>query len=86
MSPFVWTCPHKDGNRQKARGACNGGGQYGKAVTLAHTCASCVEQPAARLFHSLAALENVITLGADASDAFAEAPAPVAPLHMKIDE
>ena len=84
--PFVWTYLYKDGNKQKARGTCNGGRRYGKAVTLAHTYASCIEQPAARLFYSLAALENMIILGADASNAFAEAPAPVAPLYMKIDE
>ena len=86
MLPFVWTCLHKDGNKQKARGTCNGGKQCGKAVTLAHTHASCVEQPAARLFHALAALEGMTIPGADASNAFAEAPAPVSPLHMKIDE
>ena len=38
------------------------------------------------MFYSLAALENMIILGADASNAFAEAPAPVAPLYMKIDK
>ena len=55
-------------------------------MTLAHTYASCIEQPAARMFYSLAALENMIILGADASNAFTEAPAPVAPLYLKINE
>ena len=84
--PFVWTCLHKDSNKQKARGACNGGKQHGKAVTSAHTCASCIEQPAARLFCSLAALEQMMMSGADASNAFAEAPALASPLHMKIND
>ena len=48
--------------------------------------ASCIEQPAAKMFYSLAALENMIILGSDASNAFAEAPAPVAPLYLKINE
>ena len=43
MLPFVWTYIYKDGNVQKACGTCNGGKQYGKAVTLAHTYASCIE-------------------------------------------
>ena len=84
--PFVWTYLYKEGNIPKARGTCNGGKRYGKAVTLAHTYASCIEQPAARLFYALAALEGMIIHGADASNAFAEAPAPVSPLYMKIDD
>ena len=84
--PFVWTYLYKNGTTPKARGTCNGGKQYRKAITLAHTYASCIEQPAAKMFYSLAALENMIILGADASNAFAEAPAPVAPLYMKINK
>ena len=45
--PFVWTYLYKDGNIQKAQGTCNGCKRYGKAVTLAHTYASCIQQPAA---------------------------------------
>jgi hypothetical protein len=37
--PFVWTYLFKDGIKPKARGTCNGGKRYGKAVTLAHTYA-----------------------------------------------
>ena len=84
--PFVWTYLYKDGLKQKARATCNGGSRYGKAVTLAHTYASCVEQPAARLFYALATLEAMTVVGADASNAFAEAPPPVSPLYMLIDD
>ena len=54
-------------------------------MTLAHTYASCIKQPAARLFYSLAALKGMIIIVADASNAFAKALAPVAPLYMKIN-
>jgi hypothetical protein len=73
--PFVWTYIIKDG-QPKARATCNGGPRYGKAVTLAQTYANCVEQPACRLFWSLAAQYNYVVLGADAGNAFAEAPPP----------
>jgi hypothetical protein len=84
--PFVWTYLFKDGITPKARGTCNGGKRYGKAVTLAHTYASCVEQPGARIFWSLSALHGMTVLGADAGNAFAEAPPPVQPFYMAIDD
>jgi hypothetical protein len=84
--PFVWTYLFKDGIKPKARGTCNGGKRYGKAVTLAHTYASCVEQPSARIFWSLAALNGMRVLGADAGNAFGEAPPPVQPFYMAIDD
>ena len=83
--PFVWTYIYKDG-KPKARATCNGGPRYGKAVTLAQTYANCVEQPACRLFWSLAARHNYIVLGADAGNAFAEAPPPNQAFYMIIDE
>jgi hypothetical protein len=84
--PFVWTYLFKDGIKPKARGTCNGGKRYGKAVTLAHTYATCVEQPGARIFWSLSALHGMTALGADAGNAFAEAPPPVQPFYMAIDD
>jgi hypothetical protein len=84
--PFVWSYLLKDGIKPKARGTCNGGKRYGKAVTLAHTYASCVEQPGARLFWSLSALHGMTALGADAGNAFAEAPPPIQPFYMAIDD
>jgi hypothetical protein len=84
--PFVWTYLFKDGIKPKARGTCNGGKRYGKAVTLAHTYASCIEQPGARIFWSLSALHGMTVLGADAGNAFAEAPPPIQPFYMAIDD
>ena len=47
--PWVWTYIEKENPltgivEPKSRGTCNGGKQYGKAVTLAETYAACVEQ------------------------------------------
>ena len=47
--PFVWTYLMKEDPltgilRRKSRGTCNGGKRYGKAVTVAETYATCVEQ------------------------------------------
>eukprot|EP00536_Pseudo-nitzschia_multiseries_P012604 jgi/Psemu1/209188/e_gw1.491.14.1 len=70
----------KDGVKHKAHGTCNGGQCYGKAVTLVHTYASCVKQPASHLFWSLIVLNNMTVFLVDTGNAFAEAPTPVAPL------
>ena len=39
-----------------------------------------------RVFWAATAINNFITIGADTSNAFAEAPAPVAPLYVYVDE
>ena len=82
--PWVWSYLHKLDTQsleevEKARGTCNGGKQYGRAVTLAKTYAACVEHPAQRLFWAIAASESLITLGCDVANAFAEAPPPTVP-------
>jgi hypothetical protein len=90
--PWVWTYLHKiDPNTllevEKARGTCNGGKRYGRAVTLAETFAACVEHPAQRLFWAITASESLITLGCDVANAFAEAPPPTCPFfYMEADE
>ena len=88
--PWVWTYLHKlDPNSlqevEKARGTCNGGKRYGKAVTLAETYAACVEHPAQPLFWAITASASLITLGCDVANAFAEAPAPKVPFCMEAD-
>lgn len=55
-------------------------------VSLAHTYAAALEQPGARLFWALTALHNYTVLGADTTNAFAEAPPLVAPLYVTIDK
>ena len=55
-------------------------------MTLAQTYANCIEQPACRLFWSLAAQYNYIVLGADTGNAFAEATPPDQVFYMIIDD
>ena len=88
--PFVWdyqmkTDPITGEPIYKARGTCNGGKRYGKAVTLAETYTTCVAQPACRVYWSITASEGLLAFGADAGNAFAEAPPPVEPFYMRID-
>ena len=88
--PFVWTyvlkqCPITGQMINKARATCNGCPRYGRAVTMAETYVTCVKQPACRMYWSLTASNNLIAMGADAGNAFAEAP-PLQKFFMRIDE
>ena len=89
--PWVWTCLYKEDpitalEMAKARGTCNGGPQYGVAVTLAETYAACVEQPTHRLTWAISAALNLYCKGYDVDNAFAEAPALVDPFFMHPDD
>ena len=55
-------------------------------ITLGNTYAASLEQSGSRLFWALAALTNCKVYGADATNAFAEAPPPIAPLFVEIDD
>jgi hypothetical protein len=70
----------------KAWATCNGGKKYGHTVVAAETNATCVEQPACRLYWSVTASEGLIAMGADAGNAFAEAPPVTEPFFMRIDD
>ena len=83
---LLWAYKLKDDGTFKARCVCNGNPRRKGTVTLDHTYAACLEQPGARIFWSLAAVEGLLVVGADASNAFAEAPPPKAPLFVEIDE
>ena len=77
--PWVWTYlfkinPMTLDDDEKSRGTCNGGPHNGKVITIAETYAACVEQPIHRLMWAIMASINYIGLGADVSNAFAEAP------------
>ena len=89
--PFVWTYmmkknPITSEQKKKARATCNGGKKYGKAVTVAETYATCVEQPACRLYWSITASECLFAMGADAGNAFAEAPPATEVFYIRIDD
>ena len=73
-------------NTKKSRCVCNGSPKFRGTVTLAETYASSLDQTGAKMFWASAAINNFIVLGADASNAFAEAPPPKAPLYVRIDD
>jgi len=84
---LLWTYLVKTNGVKKARCCCNGNPGRQGSITLSHTYAACVlEQPAQRIYWGIVALEELIAVGADASNAFAEAPPPKAPLYVLIDK
>ena len=83
---MLWVYKIKDTGVYKARAVCNGSQKQKGTVTQDHTFAACLEQPGARIFWGTAATQGLIVLGADASNAFAEAPAPKAPLYVWVDD
>jgi deoxyuridine 5'-triphosphate nucleotidohydrolase len=83
---LIWCYLIKDDGRKKARCVCNGAKNMRGSVTLAETYASLLDQNGSRVFWAATAINNFITVGADAANAFAEAPAPVAPLYVYADE
>ena len=52
---------------------------------MAETYATCLAQPACRLYWAIVTAAGLISIGEDAANAFAEAPPPVEPFYMKID-
>lgn len=54
-------------------------------VAIAETYATCVEQPAQRLYWALVTSLNLTAIGCDVGNAFAEALAPTQPFYMYID-
>ena len=84
--PMIWTYLIKTCGRKKARCVANGAPHLKGSITLANTYAACLEQTGARIFRAILALTNKIVYGADASNAFTEAPAPKALLYLRIDQ
>ena len=82
---MIWVYLIKTCGRKKARCVANGNPHQKGSVTLANTYAACLEQAGARIFWATCAAKNKIVYGADMSNAFAEAPAPKAPLYLKVD-
>jgi hypothetical protein len=84
LLPLLWTYLIKDCGTKKACYVCNGSKHMTGSVTLTETYAGSLDQTGSRIFWA-ATLYNFITIGADTSNAFAEAPAPKAPLFVSID-
>ena len=83
--PLIWTYLIKSDGTKKARCVCNGSTSHRESVTMAHTYAAALDQSCARTFWDITALHNYTAFGADATNAFAEAPPPTAPLYVTID-
>ena len=83
---LLWAYAIKTDGTKKSRCVCNGSPRRKGAITLAHTFAAFLEQPGSRVFWACAAYLQLLVIGADASNAFAEAPPPVAPLYVTIDQ
>lgn len=83
---LLWTYLIKAEGTKKVRCVCNENPRSKGTVTLAHTFAACLEQPGARTFWATAAIKGMIVMRADASNAFAEAPPPKAPLYVVVDQ
>ena len=54
-------------------------------MTLAHTYAAALDQSGARTFWAITSITNYLAYGADATNAFGEAPLPKYPLYITID-
>ena len=69
--------------KPKARATANGS----QVVTLAEIYAACVDQPAHRLTWALAAALDLVSIGYDVGNAFAEAPwGNSEPFYMQVDQ
>jgi hypothetical protein len=85
-SYMLWTYHWKMCGTKKARMVLDGA-RNRELTTFGHTYANSLDAPSERLFWALLVAKLGLTaIGADVSNAFAEAPAPHAPVYMYIDE
>jgi hypothetical protein len=82
---MLWRYLLKMDGTRKARMVCDGSARQG-TVTLGHTYANSLDTASERLFWAITAQKGLTAYGADCSNAFAEAPPPVHPLYLQIDE
>jgi hypothetical protein len=83
---MLWTYLLKMCGTKKSCLVCNGNRRQKGTITLGHTYANSLDAASERLFWAMVAHEGLIAIGADVSNAFAEAPPPKAPLYLYIDE
>jgi len=83
---MLWRFNIKACGTRKSRMVCNGSPRQKGTVTIGHTYANALDAASERLFWAIVAHEGLIAIGADVSNAFAEAPAPKAPLFLYIDD
>ena len=85
---LLWTYLQKPppDNRLKARCVVNGSKHARKAAQVGHTFANSLGQDSERLFWALAAKLGMLVIGADVSNAFAEAPTTDNELYIQPDD
>ena len=85
---LLWTYLQKPppDNRLKARCVVNGSKHARKAAQVGHTFANSLGQDSERLFWALAAKLCMLVIGADVSNAFAEAPTADEHLYIQPDD
>ena len=86
IMPLLWTYMIKPNGIKKARCVCNGSPRQKGSIILGKTYAAALEQSGCRLFYALSALNNYYIKAADATNAYTEAPPPVATLYVKVDK
>ena len=82
---WIYKVKDEDNYRKKARAVCDGSTRGGQAQIHGPTYAPTPDMTDLRLFFALATLENKLIYGADVSNAFAEAAAPVQQYFMRVD-
>jgi len=83
---MLWTFQLKMDGTKKSRMVAHMNARVRNTITLGHTYANSLETTSERLFWAIAAQEGLVVIGADVSNAFAEAPPPADPLYLFIDE
>ena len=83
--PLIWTYLIKTDGTKKTRCVCNGRPSRRGLVILVQTYTATLDQAGARTFWAITALHNYTAYSADATNTFAEAPPPQAPLYVTID-
>ena len=86
IMPLLWTYIVKPNGIKKVRCVCNSSPRQKGVVTLGQTYAAALNQSGCRIFYALSALKNYIIHGADATNAYAEAPPPIAKLYVKVNQ
>jgi len=82
---MLWRYVIKQDGTKKARMVCDGSPRRG-TITLGHTYANSLMAASERMFWALTAMNQLLAYGADVTNAFAEAPPPVHPLYMYVDD
>lgn len=82
---FIWTYIIKERGTKKAHGIYNGSPCMKGTVTLGETYTASLDQTCAKKIWAVKATNGNILVGTNVSNACVEAPAPKAPLYMKLD-